>query len=177
MDRKIGVVCLIFKKMGSEINIMTQWRVIRNPEYDPLYSKTWELIGELHEGNESVVNAILRGCREEFGIPDFKPLRIIGANEKVWSSNRGDAIRCHTPFCYIESFGVPQSWTNPVFAVEVPTDWSPPYEEADGEATKCYWWKPEELLSAIESEPLKFMTFHIPAMVLFCNLVLEGKIS
>jgi len=174
---KIGVVAIIFKKTPNGILVMTQLRKVRNPDYDSLYNDTWELMGELANPEESVLDTIIRGCSEEFGIPDFKPIRIIGAYPEAWTTGRGDAVQCHQPLCYIHSLGEPQPWIDPVFAVQVPKNFEPDYEKGDKEATRCKWWKPEDLIVAVVKSPLEFMGFHRPALRLFCHHVLTGKIS
>lgn len=166
------VGALIVKKIGEEYFIMTQLRKVLNKAYDPFYDNTWETMGETVEEGESVIDALIRGCREEFGLPDFKPKKIVGINGE-WTTGRGDRYLHCEPFCFIQSLGPPQPWVGPFFIVEVPEDFKPNYEIADGESTTCKWWRPADLENAIKEFPQNFMGFHAPALYKLCLVVMK----
>ena len=172
MQNIVGAVALIVKKRGGTYLIMTQLRRVLNESYDPLYDKTWETMGETAQEGESVIDALIRGCREEFGIPDFTPKKIMGVGEE-WTTGKKDKFIYLEPFCFVQSLGPPQPWIGPFFIVEVPEDFEPNYQRSDKEATSCKWWLPAELKKEIEEVPQSFMGFHVPALYKLCLTIME----
>ena len=181
------VVGIIFRRdtVGT-VSILTQKRIVKvypgeDPPYDPLYHGTNEAMGEKLNPGESVIDALIRGVKEECGKPDFVPQRIIGAEGKtVWTTGKGyageqDKIICCDPFCFVQSMGPPQKWFGPVFLIEVQQDFEPDHSKSDGEAGEPKWWSPEELLAAIKKSPNNFMGLHMPAIEKLCLAILTGK--
>lgn len=159
------VIGVIFRRVAGKVRILTQMRLVQNKKYDPLYDQTWEAMGETVNEGESVIDALIRGVREECGAPDFSPLRIIGADGKtVWTTGKGDTILCCEPFCFVQQIGPPQPWLGPVFLVEVAEDFEPDRSKNDGEAGEPKWWSPKELFEAISVGPQNFMGLHMPAL-------------
>src|SRR3989338_6141083 len=99
---KLVVVGIAFKRVKSSgaILIMTQLRIVQNKEYDPLYDRTWEGIGETVKNGESVFVALLCGLKEEFGDEHFQPVAVYGANKKIWTTGKGDQVHAHEPLCF-----------------------------------------------------------------------------
>ena len=174
---KLAVVGIAFKMMPEGIRIMTQRRHVSNKSYDPLYDNTWEAMGETMEQGESVIEALIRGFQEECGDPAFLPRKIFGANAKIWTTGKGDAIQLTEPFCLVQSLGPPQPWIGPVFLVRVPRDWEPNIDRADGEAGDWRWWHAGDLLTEIERAPHNFMGWQIPALHKFCSAIMNGAFS
>ena len=169
------VVAIIIKRTTDGFLIMTQKRRVRDPAYDWLYDGTWEAMGETLLPKEDVLDAVVRGIREECGM-SVNPWSIFGnpndlmrspgdANRFAMRGNEwGDRGILHQPFAFVQSIGEPQLWLGPVFLVSVPPSWEPNFEAADGEATKHRWWKPGELLEEMHSHPAGFMGLHAPAL-------------
>ncbi|OGG77934.1 hypothetical protein A3B35_02125 [Candidatus Kaiserbacteria bacterium RIFCSPLOWO2_01_FULL_54_24] len=170
------VVGVIFRKNANgTTSILTQKRVVKifpgeDPPYDPLYHDTYEAMGEKLNPGESVIDALIRGVKEECGKPDFVPKLIIGAEDKtVWTTGREyagekDNVVCCDPFCFLQSMGPPQKWLGPAFLVEVSADFDPDLSKSDGEASGVRWWKPNELRVAINCNQSQFMGLHMPAL-------------
>ncbi len=169
------VVGIAFKTtVQLEVLIMTQLRKVQNKAYDPLYDNTWEAMGETMNPNEHVIDALVRGCREEWGqSDDWTPLRILGSSAKVWTTGKGDTAFCHEPFCLLQNVGPPQPWYGPCFLVQVARDFEPNFALSDGEASDVRWWKAPKLKRAIKQNPQQFMGWHIPALYKFCELILK----
>ena len=126
-------------KQNPTIKIMTQLRLVKNKDYDPISDRTWEAVSETVEHGESITEALLRGFREESGDENFIPVRIIGQNSNSWTTGKQfdsqqDLQECHRPFCFTQNLSIPQPWTGPCFIVEVSSGWEPRYEKGDGEA-------------------------------------------
>jgi len=178
------VVAIIIKRTTDGFLIMTQKRRVRDPAYDWLYDGTWEAMGETLLPKEDVLDAVVRGIREECGM-SVDPLWIFGNSDDLlaplgdgnrfamWTSGQGDQTILRRPFAFVQSIGEPQLWLGPVFLVSVPPSWEPNFEAADGEATKHRWWKPGELLEEMHSHPAGFMGLHAPAL----RLLAQGLIT
>lgn len=173
---KLVAVGVAFKRTPEGPKIMTNLRKVQNPEYDPLYDNTWEAMGETVEPGEDMITALIRGFREECGVPDFKPLEIYGAEEVTWSTGKGDTIQYLEPLCYLHGMGPPQPWTGPVFAVEVALNFEPNFDASDGEAIAVKWWDPVELRHEIKYHPKNFMGWHMPAFDKLCVKLLTKKL-
>ena len=173
------VIGIVFKRAPSgALMILTQRRISNPlyPLYDPIYGDTQEAVGETLKEGESVLDALMRGCAEECGHPDFSPLRIYGAEGRLtWTTGKKDTILCCDPFCFVQQMGPPQPWLGPVFAVEVSQDFAPDHSKSDGESAAPQWWTAAELRNAIADNPSKFMGLHMPAYEKFCDAVLAGK--
>ena len=175
---QFAVLGLPIKKTDKgDILIMMQLRRVKNSSYDPLYDNTWEGISETVRPGEDVIEALKRGFREECGLDAFRPVRIMGANRKVWTTGKKDRFHCHEPFCFVQSLGPPQPWICPVFVVEVRKSFQPNYKIGDGEAVLNRWWTAEELKKQIESEPQIIMGLDLPAFYKLCLAILGGEIS
>ncbi len=179
------VIGIIFRcKEDGSVEILTQRRLVKNKDYDPLYDRTWEAVGETLEKNENVLDALVRGIREECGKPDdFEPEAIYGSkvidlmNSEDWMSttDKGDRYLVVEPFDFVQSLGPPQPWIGPVFLVEVRYDFEPDHSKSDGEAGEPKWWSPEQLSQEIESSPKEFMGLHISSLKKFANKVTAGR--
>ncbi len=170
------VIGVLFRRHKGGVQILTQLRLVQNKSYDPLYDRTWEAMGETLNPGESVIDALVRGVKEECGRTDFVPNRIIGADGKVlWSTSKGDNVLACEPLCFLQSLGPPQPWFGPAFAVEVAEDFEPDHSKSDGEAEAPKWWGAKEMLDAIQRDPSQFMGLHMPALEKFCLAVLDGK--
>ena len=131
---------------------------------------------------ETVVEAVVRGIREECGKPDFLPLAIYGAemkrvNPEFSGTRKGDSIFSVQPFDFVQQMGPPQPWIGPVFLVGVSTGFEPDHSKSDGEASEPKWWEPRDLITAIEKEPHKFMGLHMPSLQKAALLFAEGVFS
>lgn len=169
---KFMVGALIIKREGDSYLVMTQRRKVLDKSYDPLYDNTWETMGETVLGGESVITALIRGCREELGVSNFTPKNIRGALE-TWTTGKKDEFIYSEPLCFVQSLGPPQPWLGPFFIIEVLKDFEPNYKEGDGEATSCKWWEPAELKKEIEDSPQNFMGLHAPALYKLCLVIIE----
>ena len=131
-------------------------------------------MGETVEPGENIFEALIRGFREECGVPDFKP-EIYGMGGKIWfSTGKGDSVQCLKPLCYLHNMGLPQPWSGPAFALQVRPDFEPNFNLADGEANAVKWWDPSELGKAIERNPQSFMGWHMPALLKLCERLIRG---
>lgn len=165
---KLVVIAVIVKRLeNDQIVIMTQQRLVQNHNYDPLYDGTWEAVGENVKEGENMIDALIRGIREECGKPDFRPERISMRQEisSMYTTGRGDSILCvEDPLCLVQQMGPPQPWVGPAFLVHVDRDFEPDQTKSDGEAGDHKWWRPKELIQAIHEEPESFMGLHMPAL-------------
>lgn len=179
------VVGIIFRcNADSSIEILTQLRLVQNKSYDPLYDRTWEAIGETLEKDENILDALVRGIREECGKPDdFVPEAIYGSKtidlmdseDRMSTTGKDDRYLVVEPFDFVQSLGPPQPWIGPVFLVEVREDFEPDHTKSDGEAGEPKWWNPKELSQEIESSPEKFMGLHISSLKKFVDKVIAGN--
>ncbi len=185
---KVVAMGLIFRRRPTYLEVLLQQRLVKNKEYDPLYHRTAEIVGETLEVNdngwpkETLLEAAIRGVREECGKPDFKPLAVYGAGmqkmiaETHWTG-RGDEYFACEPFCFIQSMGPPQPWLGPVFVFEVEPTFEPDHTQSDGEAGCAGWWLPEILAETIHQTPKQFMGLHVPALKKFADMVVAKKFS
>lgn len=157
------VMGILVREAQGTVRIMTQWRKVNDHSYDPLYDQTWEVVGETVRPGESVIDALVRGIREECGVA-IDSAWIDTGGKKRRTNKKGEDVRMFNPFTFVQSVGEPQLWIGPVFVVRVPEKWEPNYEKADGEATKHKWWDPSELLWAMQEHPEQFMGLHAPAL-------------
>lgn len=177
------VVAIIGKWTMDGFRIMTQKRRVGDLTYDPLYDSTWEAMGETLLPGEKIADAIVRGIRDECGRPvdpqwifgNLDDLMRDGKSSDTWSSGQRDKTILHRPFAFVQSIGEPQLWLGPVFLVVVPPSWEPDFSRGDGEATECRWWKPEELLEEMNSNPPGFMGLHAPALRLLAHECTEYR--
>lgn len=155
------VVGVLYKEVEGEFLIMTQLRHVLDPSYDPLYDNTWEAIAETLNPGEDLFDGLWRGIEEECGVPVLRNSR---PDTFTFSTGKGDLIISSFPLCMLQSVAEPQRWIGPAYPVKVPPDWKPDFSKGDGEATDARWWKPQELLDAIEKQPEQFMGLSAPAL-------------
>ena len=174
MDAKkiIPIVIGVITKPGiSGDLVMTQKRLVSNPEYDPLYHDTWETVGETLEAGEDYLSALVRGIKEECGQEVSREALMAQYRQLTLNSCRGDCVHGFEPVCLVQSVGEPQLWAGPAFEVRVDRDFEPDYSQGDGEAGDHRWWRPQELISAMEVNFEHFALFHIPALRNVCNRI------
>ena len=157
---------------GLEIEIMTQLRLVRNQDYDPISDRTWEAIGETVKEGESVLDALIRGFREECGDEQFMPVDILGAPTD-WSTGKGDHEHLYTPLCFLQNLAAPQPWAGPCHVVTVPHWWEPDYSKSDGEAGDHCWWSAEHLKHELDHRRETFHRFHYPAFWVLSDGILQ----
>jgi len=152
--------------------ILTQTRLVQNPDYDPLYHMTQEIVGETLLPEESILAAVERGVREECGaaLPEGK-WQLIGVNLMPLGVahcpvlHPGEQYLAIENLLTVQSLGEPQPWLGfGVVALISDQQWEPCWEGGDGEAAMGRWWSPAELAKAIESDPKGFMGLHLPVI-------------
>lgn len=173
---KLVAIGIPIRFKGTEIEIMTQLRLVQNPDYDPISNRTWEAIGETVNDGESVLNALIRGFREECGDENFLPLRILGSPTQ-WSTDKGDLEQLYTPICFIQNLSIPQPWAGPCHAVIVPDSWEPKYAKSDGEAGDHRWWSAEQLRRGLDHNSGAFHCFHYPAFMKLAEDILQRRLD
>lgn len=161
----VCVEAVVYSLHASGLEILTQLRHVLNAEYDPLYDGTWEAMGETLEPDEDIIDALLRGLKEECGLAFKTKSTIHGIGpDSRFKSDRGEAVTTTQPLCYLHSTGEPQKWTGPLFLVEAPPDFVPSARFSEGEVADYRWWRPSELLAQIDATPDKFMAYHRQAL-------------
>jgi hypothetical protein len=175
MDAKknpiLVVVGIIVKWSSDEqgLFICTQTRNIRKKGYDLLYDQTQEAMGETVKEWEGVLDALIRGCREEFKSPGLVPEMVIGSDGEVFFTRpEKDEILGLNPWYFVQQLIGQHQWAGPVFIVVVPEDFEPQLDD-QGEASAHKWWKPSDLLNELESTPSAFMGLHYPALLKACR--------
>jgi hypothetical protein len=160
------VVWVIYRETKREnYEIMTAWREIQNPGYDPMgiTDEVWESGGETLEPDEDELTALIRGIKDELAAP-IRP-EWIQVRETVLTTKKGGQVIARSPLRYVESVREPHHWKGPAYAVKVPLNWKPDPKKGDGEAKEVKWWSLYELKKAIQTDPDQFMFLHLPAVV------------
>lgn len=174
---KLVVIGVIFKRMPDGPRVLLQIRRVQNRSYDSLYDGTWEAMGETIEMKEDVFAGLVRGCAEEYGHPNFVPLKIYPKQlSRTCTTGKEDVVQYFESYCNVHSLGPPQPWSGYAFAVEVLPGFEPDYSRHDGEADSGRWWKPIELLAEIKRSPFKFSGLTMPAVEKVCKDLLHGKL-
>ena len=152
----VPVVIRNHRQFGWQVH--TQTRNVVNKTYDPLYHGTEESVGETVKDWENIVNAAVRGLREELGAPDIRIMNIIGANESVISSTRPEdsILEITQPYCFVQQLRGPQPWAGLGFVVVVPDDIEFQLDK-ESEVSDHTWWMLLELLEELRSNPSAFM--------------------
>lgn len=156
---------VIFKQTSSGPKILTSWRIIKDPTYDPngITDRVWETGGEtLNAQKEDELSALKRGIKEELGINIS--LKCIWPNPIRDKTQKGGIVHAVYPLCEMESLGKPHHWKGHSYAVKVPLNWEPRSEYGDGEVGKIKWWTLEELAKAISKNQDQFMFMHLPGI-------------
>lgn len=153
------VAAVVIRRRGNAYEILTQWRTVKDKTYDPLYDQTWEVMGETLGKGENIIDGLRRCLQEECGLLNDEIACIYGA-EDLYLSDRGEIIMAAQPLCFLQSLGKPQLWNGPVFMVQTPATFEPTNEGSEGEVGHFKWWKPDELLNTLRTEPGKFMRYH-----------------
>ncbi len=171
------VIGIIAKLIGGQHPvIMTQWRKVLDPTYDPLYDQTWECVGETLKPGESAVDSLIRGIQEECGVAIDRSwimddgLHSTEKGKEPFTTRKDEKVHTYVPYALVQSVGEPQLWMGPVFIVRVPEDWEPNYAQGDGEATKHKWWDPYDLVKEMQDHPEHFMGLHAPTLERFARL-------
>ena len=170
----ISVVVRKHKKYGIQVH--TQTRHVINKEYDSLYDNTEEACGETLKPGENIIDAAVRGCKEELGRSDLKIEKIIGAEGKIFSTRPEDRILGLKPYYFVQQLAGSQPWIGLGFVVVVPNDFEPKLD-VEGETSAHQWWNPEDLLKELRKNPSNFMGFHYPVIIKVCEDIVGNKLT
>ena len=176
MFKPVAVSVVVRKHEKHGIQIHTQTRHVINKEYDPLYDNTEETCDETLKDGESIIDAAIRGCREELGTPDLRIERIIGADGKILHTRPEDKILGLEPYYFVQQIAGPQPWIGLGFVVVVP-DGFEPNPDANGETSAHRWWDPKDLLKELLENPSRFMGFHYPVLLKVCTDLVGNKLA
>ena len=168
------VVWVIFRHGPTGFEVMTAWREIRNKPYDPqgVTDKVWESGGETLGPREDEITALLRGIKEELGVPVKREW--IFPKPTEWTNKKGGRVILNpepSPLCRVKSVGEPHHWEGNAYAVQVPLDWTPDPKKGDGEVKNVGWWRLPQLSVEIRKDPDQFMILHLPAIILLLDLL------
>lgn len=176
MFKPVAVPVVVRKHEKHGIQIHTQTRRVIDKKYDPLYDGTEETCCETLEDWESIVDAVVRGCREELGSPDLKIERIIGAEGETIHTRPEDEILGLKPYYFVQQLSGPQPWIGLGFVVVVPEDFEPK-PDAEGETSAHRWWNPKDLLRELLKNPSGFMGLHYPVLLKVCEDLIGDKLA
>ena len=175
MFKSVAIPVVIRKHKKHGIQVHTQTRHVINKKYDPLYDNTEETCGETLKDWESMIDAAIRGCREELGAPDLVIKQIIGAGGDIFSTKPEDKILGLNPYYFIQQLVGPQAWIGLGFVVVVPDDFEP-QQDTEGETSAHQWWNPKNLLRELEQNPSNFMGLHYPVILKACRDIVSDLI-
>ncbi len=173
---KLAAVPVVIRRhpvLGIQVHAQTR-RVI-NKGYDPLYDGTEETCGETVNDWESIIDGAIRGVREELGLPDLQIVRIIGGDGEIFSTRPEDKILGISPYYFVQQLIGPQPWAGLGIVVVVPSGIEFQIDK-EGEVSGHRWWKPEDLLKALQENPSTFMGFHYPVLLKVCQDIIAGRL-
>ena len=169
------VAAMVIRKYSKKgVHVLTQTRKIINERYDTFYNNTEEVCGETLNPWESIMEGAIRGCQEELGVPDFKPLRIVGGDCETVSTNKDDLIVSLVPYLFVQQLKGPQPWLGPAFVFIASSDFEP---KGSDETSGYKWWFPKELSEELKNNPEKFMGRHYPILLKVCEDLIAGRIK
>ena len=174
--KSVAISVVVRRHREHGVQIHTQTRHVLNKDYDPLYDNTEETCGETLKDWESMIDAAIRGCKEELGSPDLVVKQIIGAEGEIFSTRPEDKILALNPYYFAQQLVGPQPWIGLGFVVVVSDDFEP-QQGAERETSAHQWWNPEDLLRELEQNPANFMGFHYPVLLKVCKDILDGNLK
>ncbi|MBI1999158.1 MAG: hypothetical protein HYS74_00690 [Parcubacteria group bacterium] len=140
----------------------------RNPHFhkpDPYDGGREECIAETVKPDEAVVDALVRGIREETKVADFvlaKPADLV----RTHLDEAPVLVVGMPPICWTDAVLHRRAVRGPTFLVEVDNNFHPSY--ADGpyeEDVACTWWEPRLLRYVLTEYSKVFVGYHRPSLI------------